>query len=108
MGEMTMNERVRAVAFQLLLKTRGPVSIATLANELGPARNQVEAEVAQLDRQGLIRLIPGGDVVGSLGLSVVPSRHELHIVDQHYWTLCAYDADGIIAALRDSGRELTY
>ena len=102
-----MNEQVRAVAFQLLLKTRGPVSIATLANELGPARNQVEAEVAQLDRQGLIRRSPGGDVVGSAGLSVVPSRHELHIGDQRFWTWCAYDAVGILAALGASGRVLS-
>src|SRR6202022_1134446 len=89
---MTLNDRVRAVAFQLLLKTREPVSIATLANELGSARNQVEAEIAQLDAQGLIRRNPGGDVVGSAGLSVVPSRHELHIGDQRFWTWCAYDA----------------
>ncbi len=101
---MTLKERIRTGAFQLLLETRQPVSVAALANELGAAREKVEAGVFELDRQGLIRRDQSGDVVGSVGLSVVPSRHQLYVGAQQFWTWCAYDAVGILGALGASGR----
>lgn len=95
------------VAFQRLLQTRRPVSVLALTDELGLSGAVVEAGVSELDRQGLIRMNPSGDIVGSVGLSVEPSRHELYVGDQQYWTWCAYDAVGILAALGASGRVLS-
>jgi alkylmercury lyase len=83
------------------------VSVAALTDELGGPRERIEAGVSELDRQGLIRRNPSGEVVGSVGLSVEPSRHELYVGDQQFWTWCAYDAVGILGALGVSGRVLS-
>lgn len=104
---MTLDERIRKVAFQRLLETHQPVPVTALTGELGEPPEQVDAAVAKLDRQGRIRRNQSGDVVGSVGLSVEPSRHELFIGDQKFWTWCAYDAVGILAALGASGRVLS-
>lgn len=106
-SSVTLNERIRMVAFQRLLKAVQPVSVAALTDELGEPRERIDAAVAKLDRQGLIRRNQSGDVVGSVGLSVEPSRHELFVGDQRFWTWCAYDAVGILAALGASGRVLS-
>jgi len=106
-GSVTFNERIRTIAFQRLLQTRQPVSALALINELGGSAVEVEAWLAELDRQGLIRRNQSGDVVGSEGLSIEPSRHELHVRDQQLWTWCAYDAVGILGALGASGRVLS-
>ena len=42
-------------------------------------------------------------MVGSCGLSVVPSRHELQIAGRRFRTWCAYDAVGILGALGADG-----
>jgi hypothetical protein len=62
-----------------------------------------------LDRQGRIRRDHTGAVTGSHGLSLTPTPHELHLEQQpgqerRYWTWCAWDAVGILAALDASGR----
>lgn len=106
-GSVTVNELIRTIAFQRLLQTRQPVSAKALINELGGSPVEVEAGLAELDRQGLIRRNQSGDVVGSVGLSIEPSRHELHGRDQQFWTWCAYDAVGILGALGASGRVLS-
>lgn len=99
-----LSEGIRKLAFRHLLETHQPVSVVVLTDELGESRERVDAAVSHLDRQGLIRRNQRGDVVGSEGLSVEPSRHELHIGDQQFWTWCAYDAVGILAALGANGR----
>src|SRR6266540_1942376 len=46
-------------------------------------------------------------VTGSHGLSVTPTRHELLLEqgqERRYWTWCAWDTVGILAALDASGR----
>jgi hypothetical protein len=48
-------------------------------------------------------------VTGSHGLSVTPTRHELLFHEdsgeqRHFWTWCAWDAVGILAALEASGQ----
>lgn len=101
---MTLNERIRMIAFQGLLQTGQPVPVAVLTGELGASAQGVDASLLQLDQQGLIRRNQRGDVVGSAGLSVEPSRHELYVGDGRFWTWCAYDAVAILAALGASGR----
>ncbi len=49
--------------------------------------------------KGLVVLAPTGEVVGSGGLSLVPTPHRLHIQGQQLYTWCAEDAVGIPAAL---------
>lgn len=99
----TLKEDIRKLTFQRLLETHEGVPIATLAKGLGDSIEQVEAALADLDRQGLIRRNQRGEVVGSVGLSVEPSRHQLFIGPTRFWTWCAYDAIGILAALGATG-----
>ena len=103
----TLGGRIRKVAFQHLLQTRQPVFVSMIADELGEPRDRVEAVISALDCQGRIRRTRNGAVVGSAGLSVEPSRHELYFGGRRFWTWCAYDALGILAALRADGRVLS-
>ena len=48
-----------------------------------------------------------GDIVGVAGLSVVASRHELWMVGRQFWTWCAKDALGILAALKSDCRVIS-
>lgn len=104
---VTLNERIRKVAFQHLLETHQAVSVDVLIDELGEPREKIDGALSKMDRQGLIRRNQSGKVVGSVGLSIEPSRHELFIGDQQFWTWCAYDAVGILAALGTTGRVLS-
>jgi hypothetical protein len=98
-----------AAAFGLLLADGRPVSPARLAAALASDPGQVTRTLARLDRQGRVRLDVAGAVTGSHGLSVTPTRHELVFHEdsgeqRRFWTWCAWDAVGILAALEASGR----
>jgi alkylmercury lyase len=98
-----------ATAFGLLLADGRPVSPARLAEALASDPDQVICSLARLDRQGRVRLDPTGAVTGSHGLSVTPTRHELLFQgdsgqQRRFWTWCAWDAVGILAALEASGQ----
>lgn len=107
MTATTLKEQIRKVAFRQLLRSQQPVPVATLADQVGESQELIEAQLRELDRQGLARRNQRGDVIGAVGLSVEPSRHELFIRDRKFWTWCAYDAVGIVAALGASGRVLS-
>jgi alkylmercury lyase len=98
-----------ATAFRLLLADARPASPAQLAAALASDPDQVARTLARLDQQSRVRLDPGGAVAGSHGLSVTPTRHELLLQEEagerrRFWTWCAWDAVGILAALGASGR----
>lgn len=98
-----------AMAFHLLLDDSRPVSPVRLAEALGSQPERVERTLALLDRQGRIRRDQRGAVTGSHGLSLTPTPHELTLEqrsgqERRYWTWCAWDAVGILAALAASGR----
>jgi len=98
-----------ARAFHLLLDDHRPVSAARLAQALACDSDRVEQALASLDRQGRLRRDPAGAVSGSHGLSLTPTAHELLLEhpagrERQYWTWCAWDAVGILAALDASGR----
>jgi alkylmercury lyase len=98
-----LDRMIEAVAFRALLSTRAPVPMDTLVAALGMDGTAVRRATAAIADAGHLRLADGGDVVGSAGLSVVPSRHELIVDGDRFWTWCAYDAVGILAALGASG-----
>ncbi len=102
-----------ATAFRLLLGSGRPVRPARLAEALASDPERVERILERLDSQGRIRRDQTGAVTGSHGLSVTPTRHELILQpasrqgpgqQRRFWTWCAWDAVGILAALDASGR----
>lgn len=94
----------RATAFRLLLQTGRPVSTAQIAADIEGAPSAVEADLRRLDEAGRLRRNGNGQVVGSFGLSVVPAAHELWLGARRFWTWCAYDVVGIVAALEADAR----
>lgn len=93
---------IRAAAFRLLLDNGEPVTPQSLAEETGLPVHEVIASIETLDTAGMMRT-DGGSVVGSAGLSVVPTSHELQLERGTRWTWCALDAVAILAALGSSG-----
>jgi Alkylmercury lyase len=91
-------------AFVELLAAPRPVSVARLAERLRTSSRDVEQVLTRLDEGGWVRRDSDGRVVGSRGLSIVPTRHELELPHGRRHTWCAYDTLGIFAALGVSGR----
>jgi alkylmercury lyase len=93
-----------AEAFHVLLTTGSAAPVARLASALAVHPEAVVDVLAGLERAGRVRRDASGAVLGSLGLSIVPTRHEVLIEGKQRWTWCAYDALAILAALEANGR----
>jgi alkylmercury lyase len=98
------DQALLARAFWLLLDQGGPVEVGDLSDALQREPAAVAAAVDRLAQAGLTRRDRAGRLLGSHGLSVVPTRHELMVDGKRYWTWCAYDAVGILGALETDGR----
>ena len=94
---------VLALAFNELLEAPQPVSVELLAARLDTELSALEQELVALAERGWIRRDAGGGVVGSRGLSIEPTRHELELPQGRRFTWCAYDTLGIFGALAVSG-----
>jgi hypothetical protein len=69
---------------------------------MGQTSADIGRELDALAAAGRVRLNDVG-VVGALGLSVEPTRHELLVGDIARYTWCALDALGVLAALGATG-----
>jgi hypothetical protein len=94
-----LTSAVHAAAFHLLLETGEPVRAATLADELGCGAGDIAQAMENLEDQGLIRRDEAGSIVGSYGLSVVPSQDQIQVRDRQFWTWCAKTSLGVVGAL---------
>jgi alkylmercury lyase len=100
--DVTDEERaVRRAAFHTLLAGE-PTDRSHLVSVTGLDPLKVNALLDGLARRGLIVVEPdSGLVVGSCGLSTVPTDHRLRIRGRELFTWCAEDAVGIPAALNE-------
>jgi alkylmercury lyase len=96
-------ESVRAWAFRLLLEGRQPVAARLIAEMSGLSKHQVETALRLLEIEGRLRRDPAGQITGSAGLSLEPTRHRIQIDGADWWAWCAFDALGILAALGNGG-----
>jgi Alkylmercury lyase len=104
MLERTVEEdALLALAFNELLASPEPVTVSHLAQQLKRGEIEIEARVAHLAERGWVRRDEDGAVVGSRGLSIEPTRHELDLPQGLRYTWCAYDTVGIFGALAVSG-----
>lgn len=99
--------RARACAFEALFQTGGPVPIEDLAARMCQKTANVRGAILRLEKQGLIRRNDSGDVVASYGLSVVPSRDEIHVDGRRFWSWCAKTSLGVLGALAKGGEVLS-
>jgi hypothetical protein len=97
------DQALLARAFWLLLDHGRPIEVGVLADALQREPAAVAAAVDRLERAGLTRRDPAGRLLGSHGLSVAPTHHELLIDGRRRWAWCAYDAVGILGALEAAG-----
>jgi alkylmercury lyase len=99
-SEKTADEHVVCRAALLALLSGEAVGPARLAAATSFAEEKVQALLGRLIVRGLVVVEPAsGDVVGSWGLSLVPTEHRLHIRGRQLYTWCALDAVGIPAGL---------
>ena len=94
---------VLALAFNELLDAPHPVTVGSFAGRLGTTVTALEHELTALAGSGWIRRDADGAIVGSRGLSIEPTRHELELPQGRRYTWCAYDTLGIFGALGASG-----
>ncbi len=89
---------VRRAAFRSIRRGGAPDAAELVEARALDART-VEEALGSLVRGGHAVVDPAGRIVGSAGLSVVPSPHRLRLEDGEFHTWCAIDAIGIPAAL---------
>lgn len=77
---------------------------AGLASSTGLGPEIVSTVLSGLEARGLVVVEPSSnEVVGSWGLSLVPTNHRLRIRGRELYTWCAIDAVGIPAGLEEDG-----
>jgi hypothetical protein len=92
-------QAVCTAGFLLILEGEAPDS-AALSEATGLEHETIVSVLAGLAERGLLVLeSEDGPVVGSWGLSLVPTNHRLRIRGRNFHTWCALDAVGIPAGL---------
>lgn len=94
---------LRNVGFRLLYETGEPASVDRIAQQTGWSIDVVEEMLVSPETAGRVRRDDAGRLVGIAGLSIEPTAHEVRIGDRTFWTWCALDAVGIVAALKETG-----
>lgn len=73
------------------LANGSPVSFASVANHLGTSL-EAAATILNLVPTSAIELDDNGDIVGFVGLSIVPSAHRFKTARRSLFTWCVFDA----------------
>ncbi len=107
-SDITPDELViRKAAFQAILNGV-PMTQNDLITATSFTREKIEPLVEDLAKRGLIVIeLDTGRIVGSWGLSFIPTSHKLQIRKRSLYTWCAEDAVGIPAALGEDARILS-
>lgn len=94
----TEEKAIRLAAFYSILNGKA-ASADELALQSGVSAGQAQRCIKDLVDQGMIVIDKRAAVVGSHGLSLIPTDHRLSINGQNLFTWCAADAVGIPAGL---------
>lgn len=97
--KLTHEEKsIRIMTFYKILEGNRP-SVSELSIKSGLPESEVRKCIETLKKVGTLVLDEEGSIVGSHGLSLVPTKHRLIINNTNLYTWCAADAIGIPAAL---------
>ncbi|MFQ5947760.1 MAG: organomercurial lyase [Acidimicrobiia bacterium] len=77
--------------------------VEELAAAAGLDIGQVDDILASRRAQGRVQFDDHGRLIGIAGLTIEPTRHQLHLGATTRWTWCALDAVGILGALQATG-----
>lgn len=89
---------IRLASFFYILEGKKAI-VNELALQVGITEQQAQQYIENMARDGRLVIDEQGTVVGSHGLSLIPTKHSLNINGQNLFTWCAADAIGIPAAL---------
>jgi hypothetical protein len=89
---------LRLAAFYSILEGKA-ASSNDLALQCRLTRSQAQQCIKEMADQGILVINEQGAVVGSHGLSIIPTEHRISIGGQDLFTWCAVDAVGIPAVL---------
>ncbi len=92
-------EKVLSDAGFKLLQKGSTVHVRQLALKLSWTNIRIQARLQEMAALGRCTLDSSGDLTGVMGLSVVPTGHQLQMLDKTFYTWCALDAVAIPAAL---------
>jgi hypothetical protein len=95
---------VRNAAFRSLFDTGAPVSLREIAVATNLSEGDARDAIRALEARGRTQLDPLDRIITCGGLSVESTRHRIETGDVTRWTMCAYDALGILGALGGGGR----
>ena len=96
---LTPEERtLRLEAFYGILNGRA-LSVNELSLRSGLAVDMVQGYITEMVSRGMLVIDEHETVVGSHGLSLIPTNHQLSVEGRNLFTWCAADAVGIPAAL---------
>lgn len=95
---LTEQKALRLAAFYSILEGKA-ASANDLALQCGLALSQAQQCIEEIADQGILVINKQRAVVGSHGLSLIPTDHSLIINGHNLFTWCAADAVGIPAAL---------
>jgi len=98
-----LEKQIQATALQTLLQTVQPISVDNLAKTMETSAVTISSRVDELRQLGQVCLDSDGYIIGAVGLSLTPTRHELSIDGTRYWAWFAFDVIGIFEALHVSG-----
>jgi hypothetical protein len=97
-------QAISKAAFDAILGGE-PIDHAGLVSTTGLSQAQVSTLLTGLISRGLVVIEPStGQIVGSWGLSLVPTAHRLRICGRELSAWCAMDAVGIPAGLAEDAR----
>lgn len=94
-----LHERIREIAFALLLTERRPIAADEIATATGTGDASLPGMLDRLASAGWIDRDEAGCVTGAAGLSLTTGPHRITIDGTGFRTWCAYDSIGIAAAL---------
>jgi hypothetical protein len=103
-----LEEQIQAAAFQSLLHTGQRVNVETLATLTNLDTGMIRDCVEKIHHTGHLKLDSDGFIVGAVGLSISPTKHEVSLDGRRFWTWCALDVIGIFGALNASGFVKSY
>ncbi|KAI7975929.1 hypothetical protein EIK77_002489 [Talaromyces pinophilus] len=98
-----LEEQIRAAAFRSLVNTGQRVAVDALAAIIKVESGTIRDRVEKIHQGGHLQLDSEGFIVGAVGLSISPTRHEISIDGRRFCTWCALDVLGVFGALNASG-----
>jgi hypothetical protein len=101
---MDLDTRVKLAVYTHIAETTEAPSPADVATTVGALESEVRAAYQRLYQKRVLVLQPdGGSIRMAPPFSGIQTQHRVRVADKEYFANCAWDALGVLAALRQGG-----